>query len=81
MPSDVPYVVPDASAADGFSSELRSSFGMDALVNGIKDGDNYVPIILAYGIGGYPLLFRALYAHSTEMQTGRRNTDYSSTRR
>ena len=44
------------TAADGFSSELRSNFGMDALVNGIKDGDNYVPIILAYGIGGYPLV-------------------------
>lgn len=46
----------DVAAADGFSKELRSIFGMDALQDGIKDGENYVPIILAYGVNGAPLV-------------------------
>jgi len=44
------------TAADTFSQEIRNKFGMDALNTGIKDGNNYVPIILAYGVGGYPLV-------------------------
>ena len=43
-------------AADGFSQELRARFGIEGLETGIKDGTNYVPIILAYGVGGYPLV-------------------------
>jgi hypothetical protein len=45
-----------AFATDGFSKELRSIFGMDALENGIKDGELRVPIILGYGVKGYPLV-------------------------
>lgn len=44
------------TAEDGFSQEIGSKFGIDGLENGIKDGDNRVPIILAYGVGGYPLV-------------------------
>lgn len=43
-------------AEDGFSKEIRSIFGMDALNNGIKDGERYVPIILGYAVNGYPLV-------------------------
>lgn len=43
-------------AADDYSQEIRGKFGIDGLENGIKDGDNYVPIILAYGVAGYPLV-------------------------
>ncbi|MBQ9014662.1 MAG: hypothetical protein IJ109_00950 [Firmicutes bacterium] len=46
----------DVTAADGFSKELRSIFGMDALRDGVKDGETYVPIILAYGVNGAPLV-------------------------
>lgn len=45
-----------AVAEDGFSKELRSIFGMDALKNGIKDGTRRVPILLAYATRGYPLV-------------------------
>jgi len=44
------------TAADGFSQEIRAKFGIEGLETGIKDGDNVVPIILAYGVGGYPLV-------------------------
>lgn len=44
------------TAADGFSQEIRGKFGTDGLENGIKDGENRVPILLAYGVGGYPLV-------------------------
>lgn len=43
------------SAKDGFSKDLRSIFGMDGLENGIADGKRRVPILLAYGMDGYPL--------------------------
>lgn len=52
---DDPITV-DVTAADGFSKELRSIFGMDALQDGVKDGETYVPIILAYGVNGAPLV-------------------------
>lgn len=45
-----------AYASDGFSKELRSIFGMDALQNGIKDGEKRIPIILGYAVNGYPLV-------------------------
>ena len=44
------------TAADGYSQEIRAKFGIDGLENGIKDGSNVIPIILAYGVGGYPLV-------------------------
>lgn len=44
------------TAADNFSQEIRGKFGIDGLEKGILDGGNYVPIILAYGVGGYPLV-------------------------
>lgn len=44
-----------AFAKDGFSKELVGIFGMDKLKNGIPDGENRVPILLAYGMDGYPL--------------------------
>lgn len=44
------------TAEDGYSQEIRAKFGIDGLENGIKDGENRVPIILAYGVGGYPLV-------------------------
>ncbi|MBQ3369441.1 MAG: hypothetical protein IJG48_00325 [Mogibacterium sp.] len=46
----------EVTAADGFSKDLRSICGMDALRDGIKDGSAYVPILLAYGVNGYPLV-------------------------
>lgn len=52
---DDPITV-DVTAADGFSKELRSIFGLDALNNGIRDGENYISIILAYGMDEYPLV-------------------------
>ncbi|MEN6462693.1 MAG: S-layer homology domain-containing protein [Syntrophomonas sp.] len=45
-----------AYASDGFNKELRSIFGMDALENGIKDGEARIPIILGYAVNGYPLV-------------------------
>lgn len=45
-----------AYASDGFNKELRSIFGMDALENGIKDGELRIPIILGYAVSGYPLV-------------------------
>lgn len=44
------------SAADNYSQEIRGKFGLDGLEKGVLDGGNYVPIILAYGVGGYPLV-------------------------
>lgn len=44
------------AAADGYSQEIRAKFGVDGLENGIKDGSRVVPIIMAYGVGGYPLV-------------------------
>ena len=43
------------TAKDGYSAEIKAKFGMDAIKNGIKDGERRVPIILAYGMDGYPL--------------------------
>lgn len=43
-------------ASDGYSKELRSIFGMDALENGIRDGETYIPIIIGYAVAGYPLV-------------------------
>ena len=45
-----------AYASDGFSKELRSIFGMDALQNGIIDGASHIPIIVGYALEGYPLV-------------------------
>ncbi len=45
-----------AYASDGFSKELRSIFGMDAIENGINDGGTRIPIILGYAVSGYPLV-------------------------
>lgn len=43
-------------AGDGYTKELRSTFSMDALINGIKDGELRVPIIIGYAVKGYPLV-------------------------
>lgn len=43
------------TAKDGYSAEIKAKFGMDAIKNGIKDGERRVPILLAYGMDGYPL--------------------------
>ena len=43
------------SAKDGFDKDFLSIFGKEQLENGIKDGSRRVPILLAYGINGYPL--------------------------
>lgn len=45
-----------AFAEDGFNKELRSIFSLDALKNGIKDGERRVPILLSYAVDGYPLV-------------------------
>lgn len=45
-----------AHASDGFTKELRSIFGLDALENGIKDGETRIPIIIGYAVKGYPLV-------------------------
>ena len=45
----------NVSAKDGFTKDFLSIFGKDQLENGIKDGSRRVPILLAYGINGYPL--------------------------
>ena len=43
-------------ASDGYTKELRSIVGLDALQNGIKDGTAYIPVILGYAHSGYPLV-------------------------
>jgi hypothetical protein len=43
-------------ASDGFNRDLRSTFGMDALENGIRDGESRIPIIIGYAVNGYPLV-------------------------
>ena len=43
-------------AEDGYNQEIGTKFGIDGLENGIKDGNNVIPIIMAYGVGGYPLV-------------------------
>lgn len=43
-------------ASDGFTKELRSILGLDALQNGVKDGTAYIPVILGYAHSGYPLV-------------------------
>ena len=45
----------DVTAADGYSQEIRSKFSMDEFNNGRKDGETYVPILIGYGVNGYPL--------------------------
>lgn len=40
---------------DGFSVEAVEKVGLDGLINGVRDGDNYVPVLLAYAVDGYPL--------------------------
>lgn len=42
-------------ARDGFSVDALEKAGLDGLKNGIKDGENRVPVLLAYGVDGYPL--------------------------
>ena len=40
---------------DGVSVDAVEKVGLDGLKNGVKDGDNYVPVLLAYAVDGYPL--------------------------
>lgn len=42
-------------AKDGYSVEAVEKATLDGLKSGIKDGDNRVPVILAYAVDGYPL--------------------------
>ncbi len=42
-------------AKDGYSVDAVEKAGLDGLKNGIKDGENRVPVLLAYGMDGYPL--------------------------
>ena len=42
-------------AKDGYSVDAVEKAGLDGLQNGIKDGSNRVPVLLAYGMDGYPL--------------------------
>jgi len=41
-------------AADGFGYNVMEQ-GLDVLQNGVKDGSNYYPVLLAYGVDGTPL--------------------------
>ncbi|MBQ3292269.1 MAG: hypothetical protein IJH43_07830 [Mogibacterium sp.] len=45
----------DVRANDGYTKDLRSIFALEELQNGIKDGTEYKPILLAYAIDGLPL--------------------------
>ncbi|MBQ6496333.1 MAG: hypothetical protein IJI74_04090 [Firmicutes bacterium] len=42
-------------AKDGYSADVVEKAGLDGLKNGIKDGENRVPVLLAYAVDGYPL--------------------------
>ena len=42
-------------AKDGYSVDAVEKAGLDGLKNGVKDGDKYVPILLAYAVDGLPL--------------------------
>ncbi len=57
--ADVPgmdnLITLQAFAEDGVNKDLLSIFGKDVLQNGIKDGEQRIPIILAYAVDGYPL--------------------------
>lgn len=44
----------NVTAMDGFSYNVLEQ-GLDAVKNGVKDGGNYYPILLAYGCDGVPL--------------------------
>ncbi len=39
-----------------YTQDIYGKFGEDQLVNGIKDGELRVPILLAYAMDGYPLV-------------------------
>ncbi|NLL63475.1 MAG: molybdopterin-dependent oxidoreductase [Ruminococcaceae bacterium] len=59
--ADVPGIKDPVSvtayASDNYSKDYLSIFGMDALKNGVVDGDgNRKPIIICYAINGYPLV-------------------------
>lgn len=41
--------------SDGYTIDVLSKVGKDGLQNGVKDGGRYVPVMLAYGMDGYPL--------------------------
>lgn len=45
----------NVKAKDGYSVDAVEKAGMDGLKNGIKDGENCVPVLLAYAMDGYPL--------------------------
>lgn len=51
---DEPITITVASK-DAFSVDVVEKAGLDGLKNGIKDGDKYVPVLLAYAVDGYPL--------------------------
>lgn len=44
------------SNKNGQNKDLQAIFGIDQLKNGIKDGQNRVPILLGYSVDGYPLV-------------------------
>ena len=52
-------VMVNVFASDGYNRDLLSVFGMDALQNGIIDGDARKIIILSYARNGSPLVFDA----------------------
>ena len=39
-----------------YTQDIYGKFGQDQFVNGIKDGESRVPIVLAYAMDGYPLV-------------------------
>ena len=41
--------------SDQYTIDVLSKVGKDGLQNGVKDGSRYVPVMLAYGMDGYPL--------------------------
>lgn len=45
----------DVRANDGYSKNIRADFTLEQLQNGVKDGTEYKPILLGYGVDGLPL--------------------------
>lgn len=45
----------EVRANDGYTKNIRADFTLEELNNGIKDGTEYKPILLGYGVDGLPL--------------------------
>lgn len=64
-------------ASDGYSKDLLSIFGMEALEKGVVDGNGQrKPIIVCYAVNGYPLV----YDENDEGYTGLVANGYGPTR-